>query len=128
MYRVLIIAMAFLSAGAAIAQSSASPSVVDDAPVPKPSYLPDRGVQMTLAQISAHNAQLSNADPAFIKCVRSEGPGSLVKRRVCRTNEDWNARMASAGREARDIVDSIQTRGSSYPQEPAGSLVPLGPN
>lgn len=85
-------------------------------------------VEMTLSQIAAHNSQLAPSDPTFIKCVRSERAGSWVKRNVCRTNEDWDKRATAATQEARDIVDSIQTRGSSYPQEPPGSLVPLGPN
>lgn len=85
-------------------------------------------VRMSASQIAAHNSALEPTDPTFIKCVRAEAPGSLVQRRVCRTQEDWNSRAEAGQREARDIVDSIQARGSSYPQEPAGSIIPVGSN
>lgn len=85
-------------------------------------------VRMTPKQIANYNAALTPTDPAFIKCVRTEGAGSWVKRRVCRTNSDWSQRADKASQEARDIVDSIQLHGSSQSQEPAGSIVPLTPN
>lgn len=89
---------------------------------------PHVAIRMTPTEISAHNASLAPADPQFIKCVRAENPGSMVKRRVCRTNADWTQRADIASREARDIVDSIQLHGSTRGQEPVGSLVPATPN
>jgi hypothetical protein len=89
---------------------------------------PDGAARMTLRQIAEYNANLAPADPAYIKCVKTEGPGSWVKRRVCRTNADWSRRADQASREAREIVDSIQLHGSSASQEPVGSIVPLTPN
>lgn len=82
-------------------------------------------VRMTQSQIAAHNSQLAATDPSFIKCTRMEGPGSFVKRKTCRTNEDWERRATLATQEARDIVDNIQLRGSSNSQEPPGSLFPM---
>ncbi len=90
--------------------------------------LPSDAVRMTSAQISLYNADLAPTDPQFIRCIRSEAPGSLVKRRTCRTNADWETRASAASDEARAIVDNIQTRGFSVSEEPAGSLVPLTPN
>lgn len=88
----------------------------------------DGTVRMTPTQIADYNSALTPTDPGFIKCVRTENPGSMVKRRICRTNADWNDRAANASDEARAIVDSVQLHGASQSQEPAGSLVPLTPN
>lgn len=79
-------------------------------------------VRMTSAQISAYNAELNSADPQFIKCVRIEAPGSLVKRRVCRTNADWEQRADSATQDARNFVEDVQQRSFSTSQEPPGSV------
>jgi hypothetical protein len=83
-------------------------------------------VRMTPSQIAAYNSSLEPTDPVYIKCVRTEAPGSLVPRRVCRTQQDWESRASAAQREARDIVDSIQTRGSTHGQEPPGTIIPVG--
>lgn len=84
-------------------------------------------VRMTPQEIKNYNANLAKSDTAYIKCVRTQGPGSLVKRRVCRTNEDWDKRAVAAAQEARDIVDYVQTHGSSNSVEPAGSIGPAIP-
>ncbi len=89
---------------------------------------PDTLTLMSSKEIAAHNASLDPSDKTFIKCVRSERPGSLVKKRYCRTNADWDRRAEIANRDARDIVDRILTSGSTHGEEPAGSLVPAIPN
>ena len=91
-----------------------------------PTTTGDGAVVMTSAQISDYNASLANSDPAFIKCVRLEKTGSLLKRRVCRTNGDWDSRARVGNLEARDIVDRILTGGSTHGEEPAGSIGPVG--
>lgn len=85
-------------------------------------------VRMTTSEISEYNGKFAATDPEFIKCVRIEGPGSMVKRRVCRTNADWSERSTAAQHEARYIVDAIQTHGSTHGEEPVGSVVPAIPN
>lgn len=104
---------------------AASAAAGDPAPPPTSST---GTVRMTMAQIAAYNASFEATAPEFIKCVRVEGPGSMVKRRVCRTNADWRQRSASAMQEARDIVDAIQLHGSTHGEEPPGSVVPAIPN
>ena len=86
----------------------------------------DDAVRMTPSQIAAYNAALEPSDPAYIKCVRTEPPGSLVPRRVCRTKGDWDARAAVANQDARDIVERLNTSGSTHGQEPPGSTFPVG--
>lgn len=88
----------------------------------------DLPVRMTPAEILKYNAGFAATDSRFIKCVRTENPGSMVKRRICRTNEDWDQRAENASDEARAIVDNIQLHGSTHGQEPADSIVPLTPN
>lgn len=82
-------------------------------------------VTMTSSQIDDHNATLDRSDPQFIRCVRDGRTGSLLKRKVCRTNTDWDRRAEAGNREARDIVNSIQLHGSTHGEEPAGSIQPI---
>lgn len=89
---------------------------------------PNAPVRMTPTQITDYNASLSATDPLFIKCVRQENPGSMVKRRVCRTNADWDQRAASASQEARDIIDKVNLNHSTHGQEPPGTIFPVAPN
>lgn len=95
--------------------------------VPTPEN-PNAPVRMTPTQITDYNASLSASDPLFIKCVRQENPGSMVKRRVCRTNADWDQRAASATQEARDIIDKVNLNHSTHGQEPPGSVIVATPN
>ena len=117
--------MAWLRCFAGVVLSAALPAAAQDR---APLSGAQSAVRMTATEIADYNAALAPTDPGFIKCVRMENPGSMVKRRVCRTNADWNQRADTASQEARDIVDRIQLHGSSYPEEPPGSLVPLTPN
>lgn len=89
---------------------------------------PNAPVRMTPGEIAAYNADLAASDPLFIKCVRQEGPGSMVKRRVCRTNADWSQRAANATQEARDIIEKVNLHHSTHGQEPAGTVFPVTPN
>lgn len=114
MMRLAILGSMMILAGAASAQEPATPTAVTDGPV-----------RMTSAQISAYNANLGASDPHFIKCIRSEPPGSLVKRRVCRTNADWEQRADNATEDARNFVEGVQQRGFTSPQEPVGSIFPV---
>jgi hypothetical protein len=64
---------------------------------------------MSQSEIRAHNAKLARDDPFYIRCVRSEAAGSLVKRNVsCRTNRQWRLSEEAGNREARDVADAMR--------------------
>lgn len=116
MLRLFAFSSLALFAGVAAAQEGATASN------------PNAPVRMTPAEISDYNASLAASDPLFIKCVRQEGPGSMVKRRVCRTNADWTQRAANATQEARDIIEKVNLHHSTHGQEPPGTVFPVTPN
>ena len=69
--------------------------------------------KMSQSAIRAHNAELSRDHPYFIRCVKSEEIGSLIKRKLsCRTNQQWSAAENAANDEARDIADEMRSKGS----------------
>ena len=69
---------------------------------------------MSQSDIRAHNAELSRNHPFYIRCVKSEAPGSLVKRnRSCRTNQQWSAAENAANDEARAIADHMRSKAST---------------
>lgn len=81
---------------------------------------------MTNASIAQHNAALTPADPAFIKCRRIAIAGSLVKKaRVCKTNAEWKKAWQVGNQDARDTFDAMN-RGSSNSLEPADEFTPPG--
>jgi hypothetical protein len=66
---------------------------------------------MRQAEIRAHNAQLARTDPNYIRCVKREDIGSLVKRHFsCRTNRQWRLAEDSANTEARAIADEMSSK------------------
>jgi hypothetical protein len=66
---------------------------------------------MSGQEIRDHNAKLARSHPFFIRCVRSEATGSLVKRKAsCRTNQQWAAADEAGNREARDIADRMASK------------------
>lgn len=66
---------------------------------------------MSQAEIRAANARVGALDPYFIKCVRSESIGSLVKRNFsCRTNRQWNLTDRTGNDEARDVMDDVRSK------------------
>lgn len=67
--------------------------------------------KMSQSAIRAHNAELSRNHPYYIRCVKSEAPGSLVKRNLsCRTNQQWSATENAANDEARVIADAMRSK------------------
>ena len=67
--------------------------------------------QMSQAEIRAHNAKVPRAHPFYIRCERSEAPGSLVKRNLsCRTNRQWTLAAEAGNREARDVADAMRSK------------------
>jgi hypothetical protein len=68
--------------------------------------------KMSQSAIRAHNAELPRDHPYYIRCVKSEETGSLVKRNFsCRTNQQWSAAEDAANAEARAIADEMSSKG-----------------
>lgn len=69
---------------------------------------------MSQSAIRAHNAELPRDHPYFIRCVKREETGSLVKRKLsCRTNQQWAAAEKSANDEAQAIADHMRSKAST---------------
>lgn len=67
--------------------------------------------EMGRSEIRASNARVLATDPYFIKCVRSEPIGSLVKSNYsCRTNRQWNAVDQAANDEMRRVADQMASK------------------
>lgn len=67
--------------------------------------------EMSRSEIRAHNARLTNDHPFYIKCVRSEPIGSLVKSNYsCRTNRQWKIAEDVGNAEARAIADEMASK------------------
>jgi hypothetical protein len=66
---------------------------------------------MSGKEIREHNAKLARSHPFFIRCVKLEATGSLVKGKAsCRTNQQWAAADEAGNREARDIADRMASK------------------
>jgi hypothetical protein len=71
--------------------------------------------EMSRSQIRAYNSRLSRDDPAYIRCRTEEETGSLVRAHsTCRTNAEWRRVEDRNNDEARDMVDHVNTSGSSH--------------
>lgn len=67
--------------------------------------------ELSRSEIRAHNARVMATDPYFIKCVKSEPIGSLVKRNFsCRTNSQWNAADLAGNDEMRRVADQMSSK------------------
>lgn len=94
---------------AAIALLTAAAPVV----VPADLVEPDPK-QMSQAEIRAHNAKVPRTHPFYIRCERSEAPGSLVKRNLsCRTNRQWTLAAEAGNREAQIIADAMRSKAAT---------------
>ena len=70
--------------------------------------------QMSPGEIAEFNKGLDLSDPAYIKCRRVAETGSLVgKKRVCRSNAQWDALANSANRETRDMIEGMARSGGT---------------
>ena len=66
---------------------------------------------MSHAEIRAFNAKVDRGHPYYIRCVKSEAIGSLVKRQVsCRTNEQWKEADRVGNDEVRDVMDHTRSK------------------
>jgi len=89
-----------------VAAQAAAPVAADVAePNPK---------AMSQSEIRAFNAKLARTHPYYIRCVKTEDIGSLVKRRLsCRTNEQWAKADKIGNISARETVEAMQSRGTN---------------
>ena len=70
--------------------------------------------KMSPREIAEFNKGLDTSDPAYIKCKRMGETGSLVgKKRVCRSNAQWDAEANAANRETRDMIEGMARSGGS---------------
>jgi hypothetical protein len=84
--------------------TTAAPAAVEE-PDPK---------AMSRAEISAFNAKLPRTHPYYIRCLRLEETGSLVKKTYsCRTNEQWGRAERVGNQNARDTVEAMQAKNVS---------------
>ena len=69
---------------------------------------------MSRKEITAFNAKLSRDHPYYIRCVRAEETGSLVKKLYsCRTNEQWEASETRANDSAREMMDAFKAKSTN---------------
>ncbi|MCW1382213.1 hypothetical protein OLX02_05215 [Novosphingobium sp. KCTC 2891] len=65
--------------------------------------------KMSQSQVRAHNASRIKTDPDYIRCVKSEDTGSLVRKRVsCRTNAMWEQADRVGNQNARETYEAMQ--------------------
>ena len=70
--------------------------------------------KMSPSEIAEYNKGLEQSDPAYIKCRRIGETGSLAgKKRVCRSNAQWEATANSANRETRDMIEGMARSGGT---------------
>lgn len=88
----------------ALAQgTAAAPIIVEDGPH-----------KMNAREIRAYNAAFTRDDPAYIRCKNETETGSLVRAKTaCRTNREWRRVEDIGNKDARDIVDTVNSSGSS---------------
>ena len=105
----LVSFLTLLAAGAATAPAQIIPAptavvALADMAEPDPK-------EMSQSEIRAHNAKLPRDHPYYIRCVKREDIGSLVKRNFsCRTNQQWATSEESANAEARAIADAMASK------------------
>lgn len=93
----IVSALIFLSAQAVPATAAAA-----DIAEPDPR-------EMSRSEIAKFNEKLSRTHPYYIRCVRAEETGSLVKKSYsCRTNEKWEIAEKVGNQNARDTVEAMQ--------------------
>jgi hypothetical protein len=85
-----------------------------------PSELPplDRDPRtMSQSEIRAFNTGRPRTDPDFIRCVRAEETGSLVRKTAtCHTNAQWAEADRVGNQNARDTYGAMQSKAGTAPQ------------
>lgn len=84
----------------AVGGAAVAPDVEIEEPTPR---------EMSRSEISKFNEKLSRTHPYYIRCVRAEETGSLVKKTYsCRTNEKWEIAERIGSQNARETVEAMQ--------------------
>ena len=69
---------------------------------------------MSRSEIRAFNAKLTRDHPYYIRCERLPDTGSLVKKSYsCRTNAQWEEADRIGNDNARETIESMQSRGTN---------------
>ena len=70
--------------------------------------------KMSSSEIAEFNEGLEASDPAYIKCQRVAETGSLIgRKKVCRSNAQWDAMANSANRETREMLEGMARSGGT---------------
>lgn len=65
-------------------------------------------IRMKAAQIKAYNEGLDKDHPAYIRCESQPVTGSIaMRRKVCRTNREWDRVITQGNEEARGLVQDM---------------------
>lgn len=65
-------------------------------------------VRMKASQIRAYNKGLAKDHPAYIRCESQPVTGSIaMRRKVCRTNKEWDRIITQGNDEARGLVQDM---------------------
>jgi hypothetical protein len=87
------------------------PLLAAAAAMSEPAVLEPDPKAMSQKEIRAFNARLAKTHPFYIKCVKSEAIGSLVKRNYsCRTNAQWQKSEEIGNQDVRDTMDKMQSK------------------
>lgn len=79
------------------------------APAPQLAAEGPRGVvRLKASQIRAYNKGLAKDHPAYIRCESQPVTGSIaMRRKVCRTNKEWDRIITQGNEEARGFVNDM---------------------
>ncbi len=103
-----LLAIALLAA-ATSETAAAAPAPAPEAAAPQLAAEGPRGViRMKASQIRAYNQGLAKDHPAYIRCESQPVTGSIaMRRKVCRTNKEWERIITQGNEEARDFVKDM---------------------
>jgi hypothetical protein len=66
---------------------------------------------MSQKEIREFNAKLPRGHPFYIRCVKSDETGSIVKKLYsCRTNRQWARDDTTGNQNARDTMDAMTSK------------------
>jgi hypothetical protein len=70
--------------------------------------------KMSQSEIRAYNTGRSSKDPDYIRCIRAETTGSIVRKIVtCHTNSQWAIVEGIGNQNARDAYGSVPSAGTA---------------
>jgi hypothetical protein len=117
--------MSFLLSIALLGTAASDVATPPPAPAPALSEAGLRGpIRMKAAQIKAYNDGLAKDHPSYIRCESEAVTGSIaMRRKVCRTNQDW-ARVHSEGNEAARGMVQDMNKGWTSGDRPPGEMRP----